>query len=498
MLPGQTYRFEDLLSIAWRGKWTAVAMFAVITAATLAVTARMPNRYKSETLILVVPQRVPESYVRSTVTTRIEDRLQSLQQEILSRSRLERVIRHLDLYAEERRTGLMEDIVERMRTAITVQTVRGDAFRVSYIADDPRVAQSVTERLASLFIEENVREREVLAQGASEFLQSQLDSARKQLIEQEKKLEAYRLQHAGELPSQSASNVGAVQTIRMQLQTLAESINRDRDRHFLLERQLGELTSASAGAAVLPATGADAAGRAEAAPLDVQLAEAANLLAAQEARYKADHPDVIRQKRIVARLEKALEAERAAPAGGAGSAGTPQRDSRADRRAQAVRAEMEFLARQLSAKQVEEARLRDEMALYQARLEAAPIRESELTELTRDYETLQELYRGLLAKREDSKVAANLERRQVGEQFRVLDPARVPERPYSPNRLQLNLMGAAFGLVLGLGMLAVREYRDSSFKTEDEIRSRLSLLVIASIPDVTPRRSWRALWRRAA
>ncbi len=130
----------------------------------------MPNRYRSETLILVVPQRVPESYVKSTVTARIEDRLQSISQQILSRTRLERIIQDFNLYATERRAGVMEDIVEQMRRDIDVQIVKGDAFRVSYTGDDPRTVMQVTERLASLFIEENLRDRAVLAEDSYQFL----------------------------------------------------------------------------------------------------------------------------------------------------------------------------------------------------------------------------------------------------------------------------------------------------------------------------------------
>jgi hypothetical protein len=139
------------------------------------------------------------------------------------------------------------------------------------------------------------------------------------------------------------------------------------------------------------------------------------------------------------------------------------------------------------------------MALYQSRLDAAPIREAELTELMRDYETIQTIYRGLLAKREDSKVAANLEVRQVGEQFRVLDPARVPEAPFSPDRTRIELLGVAVGLLIGLGAAGLREYLDQTLKTEDDVRNVLGLPVIATVPVLTimrkPAGSW---WTRFA
>ena len=233
MLPGKTYTPEDILRILRKRFWLLVVPLAVISAVTAGAARRLPDWYRSETLILVVPQRVPENYVKATVTTRIEDRLHSISQQIMSRTRLERVIQDFNLYPEERRTGIMEDIVERMRTReITVQVVKGDAFRVSYIGRDPRTVMKVTERLASLFIEENLRDREVLAEGTNQFLEAQLEDARRRLMDHEKKLETYRKQFSGQLPSQLDSNMQAIQNIQMQIQSLVESMNRDRERRL--------------------------------------------------------------------------------------------------------------------------------------------------------------------------------------------------------------------------------------------------------------------------
>src|SRR5262249_12793809 len=151
-----------------------------------AISRVLPDRYRAETLILIVPQRVPESYVRSTVTSRIEDRLQSIGQEILSRTRLEKIIQDFNLYAAERRAGIMQDGVEQMRKDISDDVVKGDAFRIAYVGGEPRTVMQVTDRLASLFIEENLKDRELLAEGTNEFLETQLEDARHRLIEQEK------------------------------------------------------------------------------------------------------------------------------------------------------------------------------------------------------------------------------------------------------------------------------------------------------------------------
>jgi uncharacterized protein involved in exopolysaccharide biosynthesis len=130
VIPGKTLEPKDILNILKRVKAIAIPTI-IVTAATVAFVSTMPNRYRSETLIMVVPQRVPESYVRSTVTTKIEDRLRSFNQQITSRTRLEPVIKEFNLYPDQVRTGLMEDVVERMRTDIATLIIRSDAFRIA-------------------------------------------------------------------------------------------------------------------------------------------------------------------------------------------------------------------------------------------------------------------------------------------------------------------------------------------------------------------------------
>src|SRR4029077_6101102 len=211
MLPGRKYTPEDLIGILWQRKWLLLAGIFVFNGIAVAVSLRLPNQYRSETLILVIPQRIPESYVRSTVTMRIEDRLRSISQEILSRTRLEKVITEFDLYPERRKVSPMEVVVEGMRTAVVVETGKDDAFRIAFTARDPRTAMIVTDRLASMFIDENTRDRSVMAEGTNAFLESQLEDARRRLIEHEKKLEAFRTRNSGELPSQLQTNLQVIQ-----------------------------------------------------------------------------------------------------------------------------------------------------------------------------------------------------------------------------------------------------------------------------------------------
>ena len=481
MIPGKQYTPADLLQIVWRRRWWLLGPFALITAATVFTTYQLQDRYRSETLIVVVPQRVPEDYVRSTVTARIEDRLPSLSQQILSRTRLESIVNDFGLYAELRASLVMEDIVERMRDDIEIEVSRGDAFRVSYEARDPTVSMRVTERLAALFIEENLRDRETLARETRAFLESQLEDARRRLLQQEARLEEYRLTYAGELPDQLGMNLQVIQNRQLQLQGLADRLNRDRDRRLILERELADLQAEAAVGVTSQTPGWDAEGFAlPNAPVAVQLQAALDELRNMEFRLTPEHPDVVRMKRVVQDLEETVEAESSAATGDERII-TPLELIRRNRR-RALEAELESVDRQISATLEQEQELQEVIATYQRRAEAVPRRESELVALTRDYDTLQSLYESLLTKREDSKIAENLEVRQIGQQFNVLDPASFPERPSWPNRGRIDLIGALAGLMLRGGLVFLLEWRDSTLKTAADVQLALGAPVLAMIP----------------
>ena len=495
MIPNKQYTFDTALEIARRRKWLILVPALVIALGAAAVIHNLPNIYRSESLILVVPQRVPESYVRSTVTTRIEDRLQAISQQILSRTRLEQIITDFGLYPRERaRQELMEDIVERMRAEdITIDIVKGDAFRVSYAADDPRLAMRVTERLASLFIDESLRDREILADGTNQFLATQLDESRRQLVQMENKIEEYKRLNNGELPDQMAANLQGQHNAEMALQSLGESLNRDRERRIAFERNVNLLVEEiNTAPAPEPKPGSEDMAK----TLEDELRIAQQSLLAVELKLKPDHPDVRRLRRNVDELEKRVEAQRLE-----GSLVTKPAvviDPEQKRRLTDARAELENLDRQIQAKSAEEARLRGVVGMYQARIEAAPIREAELAALTRDYETLQQTYTSLLRKKEESQIAANLEKRQIGEQFKVLDPARMPERPASPNRPQLYLIAIAAALAIGIGLAAAAEYFDKTLRTESDVRAALNLMVVATIPNISGARVAARRWGRKA
>jgi polysaccharide chain length determinant protein (PEP-CTERM system associated) len=473
MLPGRQYTPEELLRLLWYRRWIVIVFAIFGTLGAVALSMQIKNIYRSETLILVIPQRVPESYVKTTMTMRIEDRLRSIQEEILSRTRLEKVIADFNLYPELRAKMPMEQVVAVMHSNVNVDTVRDDAFKVSFTSESPRTAMIVTDRLAGMFIDENARARQEFSKDTDTFLESQLEDARRRLEEHENKLKLFRERYSGELPQQLDANLTMIRSAQQQIQSFNESIDRDRDRRLALEKQIADALN---GAVEAPSTASKTETTLD--RLDREKSE----LRALELRAKPDHPDVIAKRKTVSNLEKQVQDEASAGLGTPAATKTSSPDVVRQARARTYQQEMDKLDKQIAQKQLEVDRLRGVVADYQRRVDSVPGHESELTALMRDYETLQKVYSNLLAKKEDSKISANLERQQVGEQFKILDPARLPERPYSPNRIRISVIGLGLGLTLGLVLAGFLEYRDTTLRTEDEVVKMLVLPVVAAIP----------------
>jgi polysaccharide chain length determinant protein (PEP-CTERM system associated) len=486
MLPGKTYSVEEVLRIARKRFWVVLVPMAVISAGTAVYVRGIPDVYRSDAMIVVVPQRIPEAYVKSTVTMRIEDRLQAIRAQILSRTQLEETIKMFNLYSEERQGGgLMEDIVARMRTEVSITPTRqGEAFTIGYIGQDPRLVTRVTEYLTTSFINQSLKDRSSLADGTSQFLDTQLQDAKRQLLEHEGKLQAYNQKHAGELPTQQATNLQAIANLQMQIQTTVTTIATLQDRRRGIEKELSDIqtqmelfgvdTNPTSGPA-LPATAGTAAQR-----LNFEEIRLAGLLAQ---KYTEEHPEVRAIRRNIEQLRKEVDAEALRQP----VLVTPPRPITPAQYAQQKRIdnlkeERETVMKQIADREADVGRLRAESSRYQHQADMAPTRASELVELTRDYSAMTGQYASLLNKRNESQIAANLEARQIGEQFRLLDPARLPEKPNRPNRPMMNLFGIAAGLGVGLALVGLLEFRDSTFTSDTELANILTLPVLAVVP----------------
>jgi len=500
MLPGKKYRPEDVLQILRRRYWLILIPFAVISAVTAYVARQLPDRYMSQSMILVVPQRVPEEYVRSTVTSRLEDRLPAITATILSRTRLEQTIEQFNLYADERAKGIMEDVVQHMRNDVIVQLKSGDAFTVSYYGANPYVVQKVAESITGSFLTESSQDREMLAEATDQFLDGTLEGFRSNLVNQENKLAEYRMQHKGELPSQLESNIQALAGVQSRLNSVVEGITHSHERRLTLETAIRDLEAQAPNEDLSPgpAVSIDAMGNVIGGTAAARLAFAQdqiNLLLLQ-GRTEL-HPDVKAWRAKLRTLGDQAEKEATQrPVTVAESARVSPTELARRENLKQYKASLEALDRQTKDLEQSQQELINLAKSYQAKIDQVPQRESEMAQLTRDYATYQASYNSMRARKEESKVAASLESRQLGDQFKTIDQPRVPQRPVSPNRPLLNTLGIMFGLAFGVGLVGLLEYRDASLKTDEEVTTVLSLPVLAVVPLMQAEPDRRSALRR--
>ncbi len=484
MLPGKKYTPEDLLTILRRRIWWILVPFALIAAGTAAVARKLPDRYYSDALVRVVPQQVPDQYVRPLQTEGVGDRLVAMSAQVLSRTRLEHLITQFNLYPEERRNGIMQDVVDQMRGDIAISPPKGDVFRVGFSGSNPRTVQQVASQLADFFVTESATDQQSTADQTNQFLEAQVEEARRQLIEQERKLQDYKLKFSGQLPTQLEANLQAQANAQMQIRQITDSLSQETTRRMLLDSQARELEAgAPPGGAPLGTPALSAGGESVQGGTSVQQLEFAKAqLALLQKHYTDAQPDVKRLKGIVADLQAKVDAEALQRPVSADPVPVSSVEVARQRRLKETKEQITAIDQQMASEQADVKRLRAINDDLQRRIDAVPARESDMADLMRDYQTMTQNYNSLLSKREDSKLAANLQNRQFGEQFKIIDFARIPEKPNSPNRPMINLGGMAAGFGVGLALVALLEYRDRSFKTDDEVISLLALPVLAVVP----------------
>jgi len=458
------YSMRELQRLAeapLRRPWLVIVPLALSLTVAIASSFLLPPRYRSSTLILVAPDQMPSEFVPQMNTEKIGRRLQTLRQEVQSRTRLERVAREFDPYGMLGKKPLI-DTIERMRDSIMVSVKGNDAFSIEFEHSDPKMAMLVADRLTTLIMEEVVGSREKQVSTAYEFIEKQLQEARQGLEEKEAALRDFKERYMGQLPEQVQANLSTLQRLQLEQQTTADGLRKATDALMLLEN-IG--VSGGAGAAV-------AAG-----PPDSLEAMKA-MLAQLKTRYTDQHPDVrALQSRIDALEKVAADAPPGAPPVDRAAATLELRKREARMEVQSLRERLAEVDRNIAA--------------FQARVEAAPRREQEILGLTRDYQKLSENYTQLLTKKLDAEMASRLEAQEKGQQFRILDPAFLPERPSFPNRGLFALAGLLAGVLLGVGLAVVVDVLDPTMKDADSVRAAFSFPVLAVIPYVKPREQAR-------
>ena len=453
----------------------------------------LPERYKSSTLILVEQPSMPRDYVKPNVNEDVQEHLQNITQQILSRTRLLHIIDELNLYAKDRRRLSPDEIVDRMRKDIEVELVqnaekRVTAFKISYSAQDPSVTQQVTSELTSLFINENLEVRQQQSEGTTKFLEDQLETARQNLSTQEEKVREFKGQHIGELPTQLGSNLQILSGLQSQLQTEERALDTSKQQQVYLETLQREYQTLRGSG-----TGPEGASMGLAA-IDQELNKLKAQLADLTSRYKDRFPEVRQLKQQIAVMEKMRDQLLANPT--PKSSGT-QADDSAARSADGGteiqdQPQLLQLRGQLRANQIEIRNhqqmisdLKSKISDYQSRLNQEPVREQQLADLTRGYDQSKATYDEILKKKNESAMATSMELLQQGEHFRMIDPPSLPIKPSFPNRLKFCGIGLVVGLLLGVGAAGGVEMMDDRVYSEQELKGLLPVSVISEIPAIT-------------
>jgi polysaccharide chain length determinant protein (PEP-CTERM system associated) len=469
------YGFRDYARMFSRRKWFVIITIFAVALLTAIIAYFVPNSYKATTVILVDPQKVPDYYVNSTVTISVVDRLATLRQQILSETRLTQVIDEMGLYKELRKKEPQEELVKQMQKDIIVElapTGHGEkalgAFSVSYLNPSPVVASQVTNRLASLFIEENIKDREQSVEGTADFLTKELEDAHKALEEKEAQITALKTKNVGELPESETTQVQSLNTLQIELQGEREALNQAHQQKVYLESLLGDYPSV---------VNLDSDQPPEVVAMETKLAQEQGELDTLRKRYGPGYPDVVKKNAEIRDLQKQIADAEKENSSRAKVKPTPAKSHNPVVESQLSRLDDEI--QQHTAKQHE---IEQQIAVHQAQLERIPLFQQQISAVMRDYQAAQDHYKYLLERKFSADMASDLETRQKGERFEVLDAAQVPDKPDTPNRPLINGIGLLAGLIVAfVGTLAL-EILDPSIKTEREVISELQVPVFGEIP----------------
>jgi polysaccharide chain length determinant protein (PEP-CTERM system associated) len=489
MLGHRALNLQDYTTILKR-RWWIIAIPAILFPIVgFGITYLVQPQYVSQTLVLVEQQKVPESYVKAVVTEDLSGRLATMREQILSRSRLQPIIERFNLFANEKMS--MDDRIDLTRKNIGITPIQSEiartnglpGFFISFKANDPRTAQLVCGEIQSLFVSENLSDRAASANGTTEVLKGQLADAKAKLDEQDAKLAKFQQTYAGKLPGAEASNINMMSTLNTQLDAATQALARmEQDKSYaesILAMQQSQLSQSGDHGGVAPQ-----AQQAELQQLEAQLADLS-------ARYTEDYPDVVSTKRKIAELQQKMAK---APASAVTpSLSTPKASDPIS--IQQLRAQLRAMEQGIQQKKRDQAAIQGQLHMYQERVSASPAVEEEYKSITRDSATAQAFYDDLLNKMNQSKMATDLEKRQQGEQFRVMDEPNLPESPAFPKRSVFVMGGLAAGLGLGLLIVGLLEYMDTAVRNERDIWAFTKLPVLGVIafngkPEPQKSRRW--------
>lgn len=452
----------------------------------------LPKKYTSQTMVLVESPTVSAKLVEPVITEDLSRRLSSMQQEILSNSRLQPIIEKFGLYPSLRGKAHMEDLVDRLRSAVKVTPLEPMAgtqnrqipgFYIDVTFNNGQLAQQICTEITSMFLEQNARDRIKQTNDTTVFIQQSLDVAKKKLDDEDAKLAQFKREHLGVLPDQEATNLSLLTNLNTQLDANTQALSRaQQDKTFnqsLLAQQEAVFKQRNDGG-TSPETA------------DQQLSVLQDQLLALQAKYTPEHPDVLRTERAIADLKKRMDAQEKAGAPAAAAAAKSAMPE--PPQLQQLRARLRQDDLNIADLSKSQAKIQNDIRVLQGRVQESPIVEEEFKDITRDYQTASENYNDLLKKNNTSELANRLENQQESEQFEIFDAPSLPDRPSFPNKLLFAGSGFGGGLVLGLAILYLIALMDKSLHSERDVELGLKLPLLVSIPalDVVAGQSKRA------
>lgn len=493
MLGHRELTTQDYIRILKQRYWIILLSAVVFLGVGIGLTFILPAQFVSQTLVIVQQQQVPKDYVEPVVSESLGARLSSLQEQILSRSRLEPIIQRYSLFADGKNT--MDERVNLTRKSIKVAPIPSGegtmpGFYISFKAQNPHIAQQVCAEITSLFLTESIDAREQSAEGTTAFLSQQLADAKRTLDEQDAKLAAFQEKYLGRLPGQEQSNLNTLQALTTQLDAATQSLNRMQQDETFVQAVIAEQTNDLQ--RTEPASGG--------VPTDTLESQLNSLIAqkkALETTYTPDYPDVVALSREIAEKQKEIALASAHPP----PAKAAVRSSRPDPpQLQQQKAQLRAIQQSIASQKQEQARIAQQVSSYEARVESSPAVDEQFKQITRDHDTALQFYNTLLTKMNESSMATDLERRQQGEQFQVLDAANLPEEASFPNPRVFAGGGFAGGLCLGLLIVALLEYRDTTLRDEGDVFAftKLPTLAVISHLNDLPKHSVKGASRGAA
>ncbi len=471
---------EYILEIVSKRRWFIIVPFCLSMIAGIYFAFKLPKIYEASTLILVQPQRIPTNYVRSVVSIDIDARISTLSQQIMSRTNLEKIINEYNLFSDPKYENLyLEDKIEYLRKRINVKVTKAkkgaDAFSISFKGKEPEKVMKIANTLATYFIDENLKLRETQAIGTSDFLDDELGAMRRRLEELEKALKEYRERYMGALPEQLETNLRILDRLQEQLSEKQEGLREAKSSLIAIENQITEMQRLQDNVSVFSDEN-----RLESEADDLsKLNRLKKKLSDLKTKYTDQHPDILLTKKKIADLETKIEAQTEDNV----EPETLKKETRLfPYNYTGLEKQRKEIKREILSLKADIPKLLDQLKIYQKRVEDTPKREQELLSLKRDYQNIRDSYNSLLERKLEAEIAVNMEKKQKGEQFRILDPARLPGKPLDPNMKKLFLLTVAGGLGIGAGLIFLLEYFNKSFRKPEEIEPFLGLSVLATVP----------------